>query len=408
LHPIRDARAFAGILVWKQEELAMKRILLCAAATIAVALMSSTQSLKAQFPVYTSPPPPWVNGGGLPEIKPVEVLSDHRITFRIKAAKVASASVSVGTEHADLHVYPMTKDAEGIWIATIDRPVPQGIYPYRFEIDGVTVHSGDVEVPGAQPAIYDVQNVPHGSYGIQNYFSKERNATRVLGIYLPAEYFSEPARRFPVLYSYDDPLSNIGGMRYREIMDNLIAEKKAVPMIMVMMIEDSISGTNAEPNRQRNSKEFAEDIMPLVDRFYRTIPDRDHRAMAGISHNGGATWTTGLNNLDKVSYMGLLSSGMFGGLLARTTGPYPFATYAPWEPDKVLPDATKAMLAPGHQLKLFYLSDGDIDPRVNPTRSAAGEFKQYGVTPVFEVYPGGHQPKAFRPAFVSFVSLLFK
>jgi enterochelin esterase-like enzyme len=66
------------------------------------------------------------------------------------------------------------------------------------------------------------------------------------------------------------------------------------------------------------------------------------------------------------------------------------------------------MLARGHQLKLFYLSDGNIDPRVNPTKTAAGEFEKYGVRPVFEVYPGGHQPKAFRPAFVSFVSRLFK
>jgi hypothetical protein len=138
------------------------------------------------------------------------------------------------------------------------------------------------------------------------------------------------------------------------------------------------------------------------------MPDRGHRAIAGISHNGGATWTTGLNNLDKVSYMGLLSSGMFGGLLPRTTGPYPFALYAPWEPDKVLPDATKAMVDSSHPLKLLYIADGDIDPRVVPTREAIGQFKQHGVTPVFEVYPGGHQPKAFRPAFISFASRIFK
>ena len=375
--------------------------------SIAVACLVGAHSLRAQTPLYTSPPPPWVNSGGLPEIKPAEVLPDRRVTFRIKAPEVDRATVSVGAEHADLHAYPMSKDDEGVWSVTIG-PVAPEIYPYRFEVAGLTVHAGEVEVPGAQPATYDVQNVPHGSYSVQNYFSKVRNATRILGIYLPAQYFTEPSRRFPVLYSYDDPASNIGGMRYRELMDNLIAQKKAVPMIMVMMIEDSISGTNAEPNRLRNSDEFAQDIMPLVDGLYRTIPDRDHRAMAGISHNAGATWTTGLHNLDKLSYIGMFSSGMFGGLLPRTTGPYPFATYAPWEPDKVLPDATKAMLAPGHQLKLFYLSDGDIDPRVTPTKQAIHDFERYGVHPLFEVYPGGHQPKAFRPAFMSFVSRIFQ
>jgi len=197
-------------------------------------------------------------------------------------------------------------------------------------------------------------------------------------------------------------------MRYREILDNLNAQKKAVPMIFVTMTEDASSGKDAEGDRMKNSAEFAQEIMPLVDSRYRTVPDRDHRAMAGISHNGGATWTTSTHNLDKLSYMGLLSSGMFGGLLPRTTGPYPFALYAPWQPDKVLPAATKTMLAPGHQLKLFYLACGDIDPRVGPTKIASEQFKKYGVNPVFESYPGGHQPKAFRPAFISFASRLFK
>jgi enterochelin esterase family protein len=305
----------------------------------------------------------------------------------------------------------MTKDADGVWSVTIDRPVPPGIYPYRFEIVGASVQPGNVEVRGPAPAIYDVQNVPHGSYSVENYFSASRNETRTLGVYLPAAYFADRNRKFPVLYYYDDPNSNIGGMRYREVLDNLIADKKAVPMIVVMMIEDSAlagGGTEGEIGRQRNIKEFAQDIVPLVDSRYRTISDRDHRAIAGISHNGGATWTTGLHNLDKVSYMGLLSSGMFGGLLPRTTGPYPFALYAPWEPDKVLPDATKAMLDTSHPLKLLYIADGDIDPRVIPTRQGIDQFKHYGVNPVFEVYPGGHQPKAFRPAFVSFASRIFK
>lgn len=389
----------------------MKRAFRCSALALATAIFGAVLPANAQFPLSSSPPAPWINSGGFPTIKAAEVLADHRITFRFKAPQASGVSVSVGAEHADLHVYPMAKDADGIWSATIDRPVPVGIYPYRFEIDGATVEPGEVEVRDTQPAIYDVQNVPHGAYSVLNYFSNVRNETRTLGVYLPAEYFTEPRRKFPVLYYYDDPLHNIGGMRYREVMDNLIAQKKAVPMIVVMMIEDSAlagGGTEGESGRQRNVKEFAQDIVPLVDKRYRTIADRDHRAIAGISHNGGATWTTGLNNLDKVAYMGLLSSGMFGGLLPRTTGPYPFALYAPWEPEKVLPNATKAIRDPAHPLKLLYISDGDIDPRVIPTRKAIDQFKQYGVAPVFETYPGGHQPKAFRPAYISFASRIFK
>jgi enterochelin esterase family protein len=389
----------------------MKRTFLCTVATLALTVIGAAQPVEAQFPLSTTPPAPWINSGGLPSIREAEVLPDKRVTFRLQAPNATEVTVVVGTEHADIHKYSMSKGDDGIWTATIDRPVPTGIYPYRFELAGATVHPGNFEVKGPESAIYTVQHVPHGTYSVENYYSKVRDSERALGVYLPAEYFSEPNRRFPVLYYYDDPLSNIGGMRYREVMDNLIAQKKAVPMIVVMMIEDSAlagSGANGEIGRQKNIGEFAQDIVPLVDSRYRTIADRDHRAIAGISHNGGATWTTGLNNLDKVASMGLLSSGMFGGLLPRTTGPYPFALYAPWEPDKVLPDATKAMKDSAHPLKLLYISDGDIDPRVVPTRKAIDQFKQYGVTPIFEVYPGGHQPKAFRPAYISLASRLFK
>ena len=384
----------------------MKHRFLGTAAVCFVSL--AIQPVQAQFPLSATPPAPWINSGGLPPIKEAEVLPDHRVTFRIKAPKAQDATVSVGAEHADLHTYPMTKDAAGVWTATIDRAVPEGIYPYHFEIGGAAVRPGNFEVKGAQPAVYDAQDVPHGAYSIQNYRSKSWNKIRALGVYVPAEYFSEPNRRFPVMYYYDNPTSYIPGMHYREVLDNLIAQKKAVPMIFVVMEEDAASGKDAEGDRMRNSAEFAQEIMPLVDSRYRTLADRDHRAMAGISHNGGASWTTAVHNLDKLSYLGLLSSGMFGGLLPRTTGPYPFALYAPWEPGKVLPDATKSMLSPGHQLHLFYLACGEIDPRVNPTRVAVGQFKKYGVTPVFESYPGGHQPKAFRPAFVSYASKVFK
>jgi hypothetical protein len=121
-----------------------------------------------------------------------------------------------------------------------------------------------------------------------------------------------------------------------------------------------------------------------------------------------ATWTSGLRNLDKLSHMGILSTGMFGGVLPRTTGPNPFASYLPWEPGKILPGLTKAIRDPAHPLKLLYLSEGDIDPRLNPAKSVVEQLMRYGVSPVFEVFPGGHQTKAFRPAFISFVSRIFK
>ena len=382
----------------------MTRIFLCGVAALVLTVIGAS----GQEPLTKVPPPPWINGGGEPPLKQAEVLSDHRITFRIKAPKATEVSVSVGAEHADLHTYPMMMGEDGIWSVTIPRVTTPEIYPYRFNLAGAVVQPGTVEVKGDAPAYYDVQDVPHGSYAIQDYFSKAWNKQRVLGVYLPAEYFSEPTRRFPVLYYYDNPVGFIGGMQYRTVLDNLIAQKKAVPFIFVQMTEDASSGTDAEGDRMKNSREFATEIIPLVDSRYRTIADRNHRAVGGISHNAGATWTTSITNLDKISWMGMLSSGMFGGLLPRTTGPHPFALYAPWEPEKVLPDATKAMKDPAHPLKLLYIADGDIDPRMPPTKIAVEQFKAHGVTPIFEVYPGGHQAKAFRPSFASFISKLFK
>ena len=161
---------------------------------------------------------------------------------------------------------------------------------------------------------------------------------------------------------------------------------------------------DAEAARVINGQEVQADIIPFMEAHYRVLPGRDNRAMVGISHNGGSAFTAGTMNLDKFAYLGLLSTGMFGGLLPSPT----FTLYAPYEPDKLLPPLTKKLLTPGTKLKVFYLSSGTIDPRTPFIESAIGDFQKYGVKPIFEKFPGGHQDKAFRPAFIDFVSLLFK
>jgi len=224
---------------------------------------------------------------------------------------------------------------------------------------------------------------------------------REMKVYVPPQYYSEPNRRFPVVYYYDDA-GNGAGMRYGELMDNLIAQKKAIPMVIVFLTDLANVEFRKDPEagRVKDGEELVQDIIPIVESHFRALPDRKDRALAGISHNAGATWTA-----DTFGSLGMLSSGMFGGLLPDPT-PGGFALYAPWQPDKVLPDATKRLNAnkPG----LFYISVGNIDPRVDPTRKGVEEMQAYGVKPVFEVYPGGHQAHAFRPAFISFVSKLFK
>lgn len=338
-------------------------------------------------------------------VDPYEVSADRKITFRLKAPDASKVEVSVGSAHADLHVYPMTKDDQGVWSATIG-PVEPEIYPYVFKLAGASVERGMVEVKGPTAAIYDVQNVPHGSLTTLSYFSKTMNKRREMKVYVPPQYYSEQGRKFPVVYYYDDP-GNGAGLRYNEVMDNLIAEKKAVPMVVVFLTDlANVEFRNSpEDGRVKDGEELEQDIIPLVEGHFRVLANRDNRALAGISHNAGATWTVGTTHLSTFGSLGMLSSGMFGGLLPDPR-PGGFALYAPWEPEKVLPDATKRLLA--NKPKLFYISCGSIDPRVTFTRKGVEEMAGYGVKPVFEVYPGGHQAHAFRPAYISFVSKLFK
>ena len=374
----------------------------------AALFVGMAQPVSAQFPLYTSPPAPWINGEArMGLVDPYEVLPDRKITFRLKAPQAEGVQVSVGSAHADLHTYPMTKDDKGVWSTTIG-PVDPEIYPYVFQLAGASVGRGMVEVKGATPALYDVQDVPHGSFASFKYFSKALNAQRELSVYVPPQYYSEPHRKFPVVYYYDDP-GNGAGMHYGEVMDNLIAQKKAVPMLIVSLtdVANTLYRKDTETGRVKDGDELVRDIIPFIESHYRTLQGRQNRALAGISHNAGATWTAGLGHLDTFGNLGMFSSGMFGGLLPDPT-PGGFALYGPWEPEKVLPAAAKKLLAPATKPKLFYISCGNIDPRVEPTRKGIEEMAGFGVKPVFEVYPGGHQAKAFRPAFVSFVSHLFK
>ena len=373
---------------------------------LAIATLAMASAASAQTPLYTSPPAPWINGEArMGVVAPYEVLPDRRITFRFKAPDAQALEVSVGSAHADLHTYPMSKDGKGVWSVTIG-PVEPEIYPYNFKLVGASVERGQVEVKGAEPALYDAQDVPHGSNTTFTYFSKVMNKRRQMKVYVPPQYYSEPKRSFPVLYYYDDP-GNGAGLRYDDVMDNLIALKRAAPMVIVFLTDlaNVEFYHDTEAGRVKDGEELETDIIPFVESHFRTLKGRDNRAIAGISHNAGATWTVGTTHLNTFGSLGMLSSGMFGGLLPDPT-PGGYALYAPWEPEKVLPAATKRLLA--NKPRLFYISCGQIDPRVTYTKKGVEELDSYGVKTVFETYPGGHQAHAFRPAFISFASKLFK
>ena len=231
----------------------------------------------------------------------------------------------------------MTRDSIGIWSVTVG-PVRPDIYPYSFNVDGVTVmdpanaaffpnerfKASLVDVPGFTPLIHSLQDVPHGSVNYEYYPSHE-NTTGSLVIYTPPGYDKNTSQKYPVFYlisgttDTEETWFKVGRTNF--ILDNLIAEGKARPMIIVMPYGNTDARIAAQKNRPkpadpigresadalRRAKDFEEDlvknVIPYVDKNYRSIPNKDNRAIGGFSRGGGQTLRTAFGNMDKFSWI---------------------------------------------------------------------------------------------------------
>jgi enterochelin esterase-like enzyme len=273
--------------------------------------------------------------------------SERRAQFRIKAPEAKSVSVNIGKPQT------ITKRDDGNWIITT-APLDVGFHFYRVNIDGASVVdpaseifcggggaglSGAVEVPTGED-FYELKDVPRGEVCERRYFSKTTQAWRRIFVYLPPGYQQNTSARYPVLYlqhgSGEDERGWAVQGRVCQIMDNLIAENKAQPMLVVMergyavkpgeqpvsrRPAQSQSGTNTPTqagspsgsNRMFNAGTLGEllvnDLIPLIDQTYRTKTDREHRAMAGLSMGGMQTRAITLAHLDTFSHIGIFSGG---------------------------------------------------------------------------------------------------
>ena len=237
---------------------------------------------------------------------------------------------------------PMIKDASGMW-SVIVGPVKPDIYSYNFIVDGITVmdpanedyfpnerfKGSLLDVPGETPLIHSMQDVPHGTVTYEYYPSAE-GTTGSLVIYTPPGYEKDPSKKYPVFYlisgttDTEETFFKVG--RANLILDNLIAQGKALPMILVMpngnvaaQIADQKGGLKpGDPvGRESNeavirSKQFEYDliknIIPYVDKNYRTVAKSDARAIGGFSRGGGQTLRAAFGNMDKFSYVCAYSS----------------------------------------------------------------------------------------------------
>ncbi len=253
--------------------------------------------------------------------------SDKTVTFNLKAPDAKKVEISAQFLKGN---QVLEKDTSGIWTINLG-PVDPDIYPYNFIVDGISIadpnnanifpnerfKSSLVDIPGEKSEVYLVQNVPHGNVTYSYYFSETLNVTRPLLIYTPPGY-DKNNNKYPTFYlvsgttDTEETWFKVGRTNF--ILDNLISQKKAVPMIVVMPYGNMLSGT-PDPNTIQVAeiyKVFSDDltknIIPFVEENYRVIPDREHRAIAGFSRGGGQSLFSGFLNFEKFAWIGSYSA----------------------------------------------------------------------------------------------------
>jgi enterochelin esterase-like enzyme len=260
-----------------------------------------------------------------------EVHDDRRVTFRLKApeaGEVRLVGVALLTAlEAPREGVPFTRGEDGIWTLTVG-PLRPDMYAYHLNIDGVQVADpsntvaaftamppySQLVVHGDGPAYYDAREVPHGEVTRHVYHSDVTDGERELYVYTPPGYDRE--KKYPVLYlvggSGELPSNWIYDGRVNFIMDNLLAEGKAVPMIIAIP-NNQVIHRNHPQHAERTftlfEAELRQHVMPLVDSLYSTRPDPHGRALSGLSMGGRHTMFVGFNSLDLFASFGVLSAG---------------------------------------------------------------------------------------------------
>jgi enterochelin esterase family protein len=343
-----------------------------------------------------------------PPIVSPEVHSDNTVTFRLRAPNAAVVNLSMeGTKSA-----PMQKDDKGVWSYTTSALDPD-IYGYSFNVDGVGLmdpnnslmkpnllsNSSAVHIPGPGLA-WETSDVPHGEVHHHFYKSALVGDHRDYYVYTPPGY-TEGSTKYPVLYllhGYSDDASGWSAVGHANvILDNLIAEKKAKPMIVVMPLgygaPEVVARGRIDMEKFRvNIVKFREvlltEVMPQVEKEYRIDRRREMRAIAGLSMGGAESLITGLNNLDKFSYVGSFSAGGLGE-----------------DYDVLFPKLDQSA---NKQLKLLWIACGTEDGLIGTNRKfrdmLAAKYVRF--TPIET--PGMHTWMVWRRNLATIAPLLFQ
>jgi enterochelin esterase family protein len=364
--------------------------------------------LAIGLPVFsqTPAPPPPARAPQPPPIVSPEVHSDRRVTFRLRAPQAREVSVS-GEWAGGGKAAPMTRDEGGVWSVTVG-PIEPDLYGYGFTVDGVGMldpsntfmkpmrsnRTSVLEVLADMPTLQDFQDVPHGAVHVHAYRSKAVGAVRSLHVYTPPGYGKDASERFPVLYLFhgsgDNDATWTALGRAHFILDNLIAQGKAKPMVVVMT--DGHAAPNTPEARGRNTETFSRDllgdVMPMVEASYRVKTDRLSRAIVGLSMGGGQSLTIGLNHPELFAWVGAMSSAINA-------------------PEQTFATALGDVKATNAKLKLFWLAIGKDDFLLKTNQQFDELLTAKGVKHTFKLTEGNHSWPVWRKYLVDFAPLLF-
>ena len=349
---------------------------------------------------------------------------DLRVTFRLKAPEARKVQVQPGGGDNGLGRGPidMERGADGVWSVTTAPAVP-GFHYYWFLVDGVAMNdpsseayfgwgkpTSGVEVPEPGVSFYDAKEVPHGEVRILWYHSRVTSTPRRAYVYTPPGYDASPTSRYPVLYlqhgAGEDERGWVNQGRMNFIMDNLLGEGKVRPMIVVM--ENGYAtiagppppapppGSPAPPRFDFRGFEklVLEDLIPKIDATYRTLPDREHRAMAGLSMGGMQTLQIGLNHLDRFAYIGSFSGPPLGGFDVQTSYGGVFTDPAAFH----------------RKVRLLWLGAGTAEERfITSMRAMHAALEKAGIRHVvFESAGTAHEWQTWRKSLYDFAPRLFR
>lgn len=344
---------------------------------------------------------PQVNSGGCVRVQ-IEAPQANKVQLDIGAVK-----------------YDLTKDENGVWTGE-SAPQDEGFHYYQLNIDGASVPDpgskyfygagrwgSGIEIPAHDKEFYALKKVPHGLVSENIYYSDLTESWRRCFVYTPPGYQTNPDTRYPVLYlqhgSFEDETGWSAQGHANLILDNLIADKKAVPMIIVMD-----NGYAFKPNKEQGNaptrpafifeEVLINEVIPMIDKKFRTINNRENRAIAGLSMGANQTMRIIMNNLDKFAYYGGFSG----------TANYPSSDEIDVETflDGAFADGKKV----NEQIKVLWLGVGTKEAEVFP--KSIGAFRsmldKQGIEHVFYKSEGtAHEWLTWRRSLHQYVQLLF-